>query len=140
MCLYVILLGLCYGSKFDKEYSWTATASESGWYSFRGYYFSVLTHDDKNNNWRLQLDTNSSIYAIANTTDYPIGTHEWDVYGDPCFDEPVATVKLNFNACNETEFNCNDGSCIEMNKRCDRKIDCADKSGTYNDFTHNYQI
>lgn len=123
--------GLCYGTKFDYQYSWSFIPSLSGWYSFRGYYDTVLAFDDKLQQWKLQLDTNSSIFAVNNVTDYPIGTQMWEVHGDPCYDTPVAKVELSFNACNETEFNCHDGSCTEMDRRCDRKIDCPDKTGVY---------
>ena len=30
--------------------------------------------------------------------------------------------------CREDEFTCKDGSCISMNKECDKRFDCEDKS------------
>ena len=35
---------------------------------------------------------------------------------------------LSFTGCEESEFTCNDGSCVAMNSRCDRKGDCEDNS------------
>ena len=35
---------------------------------------------------------------------------------------------MSFNACNSSEFNCNDGNCVAMEERCDGRIDCTDKS------------
>ena len=35
---------------------------------------------------------------------------------------------LSFSFCSEEEFSCNSGICIDMNQRCDGKIDCADSS------------
>ncbi len=31
-------------------------------------------------------------------------------------------------ACNESEFNCRNGLCVGMERRCDGHLDCADKS------------
>jgi len=37
-------------------------------------------------------------------------------------------VFLDINACNEQEFNCDDGFCVNIDQRCDGKVDCPDKS------------
>ena len=34
--------------------------------------------------------------------------------------------------CNNNEFTCNDGLCLDLNKRCDNKLDCQDKSDETN--------
>ena len=37
-------------------------------------------------------------------------------------------VFLNINACHDNEFNCDNGNCILMSQRCDRVLDCLDRS------------
>ena len=34
------------------------------------------------------------------------------------------TISLVLTACKDEEFTCDDGTCIPMNSRCDRKEDC----------------
>ena len=38
------------------------------------------------------------------------------------------THKLSLSTCNDDEFTCNDGHCIELNQRCDLKAQCPDQS------------
>ena len=39
-----------------------------------------------------------------------------------------------FFQCSENEFTCNNGTCIELTKRCDDIFDCNDEKN------HNYQF
>ncbi len=109
---------------------------ENNYYSFRGYKDTKLNFDPKLQQWKLQTYSNSSIFAVANSTDYPIGTLTWEVHGEPCYmktrSEHVTKVELNLNTCNSSEYNCRDGSCIGIEQRCDRRVDCSDKSGKSN--------
>jgi hypothetical protein len=36
-----------------------------------------------------------------------------------CYTENLATVDLSLTHCADAEFNCNDGSCILLDLRCD---------------------
>jgi len=80
--------------------------------------------------WKLRLYSTNETYGVANTTEYPFGQQRWTIFNDPCYDEREITVTLNMNACENTEFNCANGHCIDIDKRCDGKIDCEDKTGT----------
>ena len=64
-------------------------------------------------------------YAVINASVPPFGTKEYhlsDYFGG-------GIIPLNFNACdNRKEFNCEDGTCISMEMRCDSKFDCPDRS------------
>ncbi len=112
----------------------------NGMYTFRGFSRTLLHLDEQSKQWKLTLDGSQVTQAAVNTTEYPFGTLDWDVTGDPaCLDktgsitnqaeELKTTVKLNVNACTDTEFNCGDGYCIDISLRCDGDIDCPDKSG-----------
>ena len=99
-------------------------------HSFRGYTDSFLYWDVSDYHWRLESTTNSSVFAITEGFEYPFGTQEWEIHGDTCYgDKEERHMQLNINACREKEFNCHDGYCIDVNERCDGKVDCPDKSG-----------
>ena len=55
-----------------------------------------------------------NIYATVEYEDYPFGTMEWTVYNEPCYKNNISKILLNFNACGEDEFNCADGSCVQV--------------------------
>ena len=39
---------------------------------------------------------------------------------------------LMISKCNQDEFSCDDGLCIDMDNRCNRRADCADRSDERN--------
>ncbi len=76
-----------------------------------------------------QLYSNTSIYALYNGTEFPFGTQPWKIFNEPCYEEePVKLIDLNINACNRSEFNCIDGTCVHIDQRCDGRVDCPDKT------------
>ena len=71
-----IIRGICKYSQFDNHYGWTGEFSEGDKYTFRGFSTSFLYWDNEKSYWKLQHNTNPSIYAICNKTvgSYLIGT------------------------------------------------------------------
>ena len=100
-------------------------------HSFRGYADTLLSWDEMNSQWRIQLYSDPSVYATLRSFEYPFGTADWEVFGDDCSDLSMQIVSLNINACSDGEFNCVDGSCVDIFSRCDGKTDCPDKTGTF---------
>ncbi len=119
---------MCEETKFDFQYSWTRQLI-NGRHSFRGYTGTMLQFQPETNQWTLRPHKSEGILGVTNSTEYPFGRNVWQITGDPCYEEKVNYVTLNINACNNSEYNCNDGYCININKRCDGKVDCPDKSG-----------
>ncbi len=63
---------------------------------------------------------------------YPLGAHSWHVVGKyGCSGKKSSGIPLHLSTCNETEFNCMDGQCVDMNQRCNGKVECNDKTGTF---------
>ncbi len=122
-------LGLCDRSIFDTKYSWTWDKTGL-YYIFRGYQDTMLLYNESLAEWRLEIYGRTDVYARVNSTrrTYPFGTLTWEVHGDEACQEGVKMLQLNVHGCNQTEYNCDDGSCVAINLRCDGKIDCPDKT------------
>ena len=106
-------------------FSWTGDMI-NGRYAFAGFQKSQIFGDDVEQKWRLELYQNKSVYAVSMNNEYPFGIGQWSIVNDDCA-EPNKT--LNLNGCHRfKEFNCDDGTCVMMNQRCDGKTDCPDKS------------
>ena len=109
--------GLCSESKFDFHYGWNGEIDEenNNKIFFRGFSKSSLFWDPQHWHWRLEHNSNSSIYAINNSSkeSYPFGTHKWYVFNDMgCGDglQNTYVAEISFTSCQETMFNCHDGT------------------------------
>ena len=58
------------------------------------------------------------------------GSNTWTFHNDSldCSESDTYTRSLTLTACGEDEFTCNTGKCINMDKRCDSREDCPDRS------------
>ena len=130
--------GLCDDTLFDRHYGWASEKSEiSEKYKFQGFSSSAIFWDETKSYWKLQYNSNSSIYAICNQTDclpYPFGRKEWFIFNDEACLLPFQSSsksQLSFNSCPQDKFNCWDGNCIDMSQKCDGTNDCQDKSDEF---------
>ncbi len=103
---------------------------ENNHYVLRGYSNSLIKYVG-NEMWQLSLYNNNVTFGTVMSVDYPLGKRQWTIHNSKCFDSQVTEVTLSLNACNDSEFNCDDGQCISMQKRCDSRIDCSDKTGEH---------
>ncbi len=132
---------MCTDTAFDAQYSW-GQALKNGRHYFRGYTTSEIYFDPERSLWQMSLysegggssGSNLTTFAVTNATgnNYPFGTHSWEISGDGAcgggVDKKNSSL-LSFTSCSRDEFNCKNGYCIDMGKRCDRRVDCPDKSG-----------
>lgn len=100
-----------------------------GRHGFRGFKDTTLQYDPIKEQWIMGLYSTNETFALTNSTEYPFGLHVWEIVGDSCFTEKVNFVTLNVNACDDFEFNCDDGNCVPIEERCDGKVQCPDKTG-----------
>ena len=101
------LLGLRTSIQFDKEkMSWTLTDAES----------------------------NVMGISTAPYNSFTLGRHNWTIRGDRgCRrDRKEYTTELKMSGCQEGNFTCNDGQCVNMEERCNQLPDCRDKSDEEN--------
>ena len=59
------------------------------------------------------------IGVSADTTvkNYPVGTNTWRISGDGCTREPYYEAQLTLTACNDSQFICDNGFCVDMKTR-----------------------
>ena len=110
---------------FDRLYTLEPSQLLGKDFSYYGYQNSKISFDMNQMHWKIEMLSDDKKYAITNATLPPFGTKEYrlsDYFGG-------GTISINLNACdNRKEFNCKDGTCISMEKRCDSKFDCPDSS------------
>ena len=115
--------------KFDKRYTLGSLEMFAGNFTLTGYTNSKISFNASTKSWKLQMIHDKDAYAITNVTNPPFGTQQFVLSKHLAGDDDDGLLLININACKDLdEFNCKDGSCIEIEKRCDSKFDCSDDS------------
>ena len=123
--MYPLFLGLSAEMPFDRVYTVAVSEMEKMNFDFSGYARSMIALEKNDGIWKIKMLDDLKKYAITNGTMPPFGTREYLLSEDL----GGGQVSLNINACDDlNEFNCEDGSCIPIERRCDSKIDCLDGS------------
>ena len=137
------LMGVCKFSflwKFTSNYPFLIkNKAEWGVPHFQNGYRSnhKLFYNESSDAWEFvefQEDISYKLMASVKSTknNLALGSNVWTIYDDDkeCNKNEGNSYKkiLTFSACDDTEFTCNDGNCVAMERRCDGKIDCSDKS------------
>ncbi len=123
---------MCSLSKHDTKFTMDGDLVDTR-HTFRGFTDSLIFWNMSGHLWHLEFYHDKTMYALNPEWEFPLGTYLWTVYNEPCYGNKPTTVPLSLNSCNETEFNCNNGFCIELDKRCNGQPDCLDKTGTHGD-------
>ena len=116
-------LGLKSSMPFDRLFTVEPSQLLAKDFTFYGYQNSKIVHYIENRKWKIELLSDPQLYATTNGSDPPLGTQEYHL------SESLGggTVILNLNSCdNSKEYNCDDGSCIPMEMKCDSVPDCVD--------------
>ena len=125
--------GNCADTQLDTRYTWSGAKSEGGRFIFRGWTNTELRFDKADARWILKMSESDNVYATYNESDeYPFGKRDWAVIGEPCFNEESKEVTLQISSCGEEEFSCDNGICIPMEDRCNRRAECQDRSDEKN--------
>ena len=102
--------------------------------SFDGYDDTILVPLKDTQGWELKSkiekkgDSTRSVSPKVSSSTYPIGRQKWHMVEPNCgYVGEVTTLTL--SQCNiETEFTCDSGHCIAIEKRCNGNSECADTS------------
>ncbi len=110
------LTGLPSDSIFEYGYSSISSNMADGNFLLSGYYDSEIYFDEPTESWRIGLTTDPELYAVANisTRSPPLG----NIRFMPSSELGGPDLIVNINPCDDdTNFNCQDGSCIPIEKR-----------------------
>ena len=118
----------------DRYYFFTNRVS-NGNYMYQGIQKNVLEFIE--GKWTILDAETKELFLILTDAQYPFGKNIWF---QATTNMPVA---LSLDSCNPDEFNCNDGSCISLLKRCNKQAECKDRSDEQQcnmvEISHNYE-
>ena len=120
------LQGLCRTSKIDRLY-YPFFYKQIFWVGHSdGLIFQL---NDGSRKWQFSQLTGNAYAVSKYGTDNVLGANRWQIYRDEkCPKTSSEGQMLHLNLCNGSQFNCGDGSCIDMEYRCDARSDCPDKT------------
>jgi hypothetical protein len=121
----LILRGLCLETKLSRTYYPANKLKQFIWVGLDG---TFISYNMSENVWIAKMkDQNTKATIEASFKSLLLGTHNWTIHNDHgCYPGPPRAVQLNLSYCPNDKFNCGDGSCINLNLRCDENTDCQD--------------
>ncbi|XP_064113366.1 uncharacterized protein LOC135220009 isoform X1 [Macrobrachium nipponense] len=119
---------ICTKSPFNFEYY--LGEERGGRPSFIGLSHSDIYWDTEMEAWVLK---SLKVEAVAwwkppEEGMYPYGTQLWTMGSKVCNLAVGETANLTLSICGKGLFTCSDGTCIDVNNRCDLRVDCSDQS------------
>lgn len=123
------LRGLCDRTGFDTSYM-VMNEESTGLLSYIGGKYTIIKYDQTLYQWNMTVANNPDIVGVSysDVSSLLIGKHTWYVSGDYACSTKPYELTLSLSSCNETQFTCSGGVCIDMASRCDNINDCSDRS------------
>ena len=110
---------MCEHSFLDKVYQVHYDAESQ--IHFVGKEKSVIKYDFQFNIWVIRNVNNIFVKAISSApfASLAIGTFVWNITNDTRCSSEDSSMLLSLSGCNEDQFSCNNGLCIEIENRSD---------------------
>ena len=115
----------------DHEFVFLPKRVVNGKPTWLGTQNSIIKWDKNETQWEVCDMFNNACYVkLQLENDFPVGKHSWDPdEGIICNDfENRKEAEFILTKCNDDEFTCSDGTCINISKKCDFANDCFDSS------------
>ena len=98
--------------------------------SMVGRLFSIIIYSSPH--WTIRsLFYDAEARTDASHNSYALGKHNWTIFGDTiqCSrNQSSYTIEMKLTGCNESQFTCDDGQCVNMEQRCNQLPNCRDES------------
>ena len=125
--------GLCKNSKIDVYYTLLVLRDNATLYERRllGFKQTNMTFSPEQERWNIVNLVDGKVLAFTNSShDFPFGSHRWFFTDSSCSDpgQPWRTLNLQQKVKQPGKFCCDDGYCIDSEKRCDGNNHCQDRS------------
>lgn len=79
--------------------------------------------------WVLSHRYREGMMATIQSTSLPLGRREWNVTAQDLYcTYSLGPKMLTLSTCSNSEYTCNDGSCVSLSNRCNLVSDCQDWS------------
>ena len=91
-----------------------------------------IKYNSTQSKWTIEDSyTNVKAMTRARHNTFALGKHNWTISGDK-YDcskgQSNYTIEMKLTGCEEGEFTCDDGQCVNMTERCNQLPDCRDRS------------
>ena len=127
------LKGLCEQTSIDFQYILDPSLSYNDHVVFMGYFRNYILYNTTH--WSIIQSQNLQDFSIddvegsieigSQSNGLPIGTKVWKIKDSKCKNSMI----LKLTKCQgNSQFTCEDGTCIDLQKRCDSIYDCSDSS------------
>ena len=106
---------------FDSLYTILMKSNDFTFYGYKKR--TNIEYNHSAGSWNIRVLSDSNKQASTNGSLPPLGTNSYFLSQEL----GGGHILLDINACNDqTQFNCQDGSCIAIEKRCNSEFDCKD--------------
>ena len=116
------LRGLCSEAVMDTQYKFAEHAPPTSGDNTRRYVGPkgwMISRNAVNKAWQMNHTHYPELTLTMMDTDaLPVGRHTWKIENNACNQGETSSQVLLMSACQESEFTCDDGKCVNITQRC----------------------
>lgn len=95
---------------------------------FIGYGDYLIYHNGSRWLWMNNITNVFVAEMVPARYDYPVGRQQWLLHRPVCDEKPGVVRPFLLTVCQEGQFTCDDGTCVDLTQRCNLQYDCRDHS------------